>query len=148
MKRSSSLAALPPAPVPESKWNYQDDMLAANMMLVVIDEDTSRPFIQRNQQGSMGSISSSRSTSRGSLNGWGSTSSRKSYKVDLSSLAVLDDTQHQQLQETSQTTTFPTSKNSTNHSMTSFSHQTGSDSSQAAVFDGGDSWGFFVDSAF
>jgi hypothetical protein len=155
MKRSSSLAALPQDPEPESKWNYQDDILATNMMLVSIDDDTSLSFMQRNQQGSMGSMASSRCSSRGSLNGWGSTASRKSYKVDLSSLVRLDDTQHhcQQQEDSPALSSSPSSKDSINlhHFMTSFSPSVTaaeSHSSTAIAVDEDESWGFFVDSAF
>jgi hypothetical protein len=153
MKRSSSLAALPQDPKPDNKWNYQDDILASNMMLVAIDEETNSSFTQRHHQGSMGSMASSRCSSRGSLNGWGSTSSRKSYKVDLSSLSSHDDTHHhqQQQEDSPKLPCSSSSKNSTpRHFMTSLSHtmsMTEAHSCLAVASEGGDSWGFFVDAA-
>mmetsp|Transcript_12900 Transcript_12900/g.20762 ORF Transcript_12900/g.20762 Transcript_12900/m.20762 type:complete len:131 (+) Transcript_12900:80-472(+) len=130
MKRSSSDAALAD-PEPESKWNYQDDVLATSMMLVSIDEEN---VLKRNHQtsGSLCSMASSRCSSRGSLNGWGSSTSRKSYKVDLSSLAGDDcspkDQQHRQHQGSR--TAAPSSGSTSDHA------------------DVDDSWGFFVDSTF
>ncbi|KAG7341885.1 hypothetical protein IV203_006977 [Nitzschia inconspicua] len=149
MKRSSSVAALPHDPQPEeSQWNYQDDLLATNMMLVSIEEETNHSFMQRNQQGSMGSIASSRCSSRGSLSGWGSAASRKSYKVDLCSLGNLEDAQQQQpKQDSSQRNS---SKGSTQRIVTAgSSHPVSASSSHSAIpADSGDTWGFFVDSAF
>jgi hypothetical protein len=77
-----------------SKWNYQEDILATSMMLATISDDKDRRF-QTRRSGSMGSnVSSggsmSRCSSRSSLSGWGSATSRKSYKVDLCSLADRD----------------------------------------------------------
>jgi hypothetical protein len=146
MKRSSSIAALPHDPEPEYKWNYQDEVLASNMMLVSIDEDTNHSFMQRNQQGSMGSMASSRCSSRGSMTGWGSTVSRKSYKRDLCSLANLDDAQLAAL-----------SKEESKEKKASKDIGRPLASKSAAVLPSaqgdadsgdGDSWGFFVDAPF
>jgi hypothetical protein len=161
MKRSSSIAALSDHPeVPDrmnnnnnNEWNYQDELLATNMMLVSIDEETNNnhSFMQRNtQSGSMGSMASSRCSSRGSMtsscSGWGSTTSRKSYKVDLCALGAtavdLDGSSSQQQQVVGgETFTKPSSKSSQQAVTISSAHS-------ATPADSGDSWGFFVDSAF
>jgi hypothetical protein len=144
MKRTSSLAALAD-PEPESRWNYQDDVLATSMMLVTFDEDTKNNMLKRSyphsSNGSMTSFASSRCSSRGSLNGWGSSTSRKSYKVDLASLASL---------EVVDTTTSPSSKEGSQlvaqQSKTIASVQSNSSGSTEEVHHEEDCWGFFVDS--
>lgn len=157
MKRSSSIAALSDHPeVPDSNnnnnngWNYQDELLATNMMLVSIDEETNHSFMQRNtQSGSMGSMASSRCSSRGSMtsscSGWGSTTSRKSYKVDLCALGTtavdLDGSSSEQQVAGGESFTKPSSKSSQRAVTVSSTHS-------ATPADSGDSWGFFVDSAF
>lgn len=161
MKRSSSIAALSDHPeVPDSntnnnEWNYQEELLATTMMLVSIDEETNNhSFMQRNtQSGSMGSMASSRCSSRGSMtsscSGWGSTTSRKSYKVDLCALGAtavdLDgsSSQQQQLQQVVGGESFTKSS-----SKSSIQGVTVSSAHSAPPAESGDSWGFFVDSAF
>ena len=77
--------------------NFEDSLLVTSMMLVSIEEERRGGNQLRKQRSnsSMGSMSAtsnfSRCSSRGSLRGWGSTASRKSYKVDLCSLASMDD---------------------------------------------------------
>ena len=89
-------------------WNYHDDVLATSMMMVSICNDSdwfvpssslssgaaataslsssSSSSAMADRRSSMGSTMSA-SSSRGSLVGWGTTASRKSYKVDLCALA-------------------------------------------------------------
>jgi hypothetical protein len=152
MKRSSSVAALAD-PEGETKWNWQDDMLATSMRLVAIEEeDSHRNSMKRNHQnnGSMGSMASSRCSSGGSLQGWGTTASRKSYKRDLSSLASLDDhgapscSSREQHPSSKDTPPYPPTLVAVNTSGVCKDYS----SSGASSADGADSWGFFVDSAF
>jgi hypothetical protein len=145
MKRSSSIAALA-NPEPESRWNYQDDVLATSMMLVSIDEDTKNNMLKRSHphssNGSMTSFASSRCSSRGSLSGWGSSTSRKSYKVDLASLASLE--------VVDATNDSSSSKGEGSHreqqSKTITGVQSNNIGSTVEVHHEGDCWGFFVDS--
>jgi hypothetical protein len=58
-------------------------MLASSMMLVAISEESSNGDV--NYKGSTGTLTSSRS-SASCLSGWGNSTSRKSYKVDLATL--------------------------------------------------------------
>ncbi len=95
MKRSSSVAALDDSI--DVKYSYEDSLLVSSMRLVTIEEERrgegQRLGKQRSNSISSMSASSglSRSSSRGSLRGWGSTASRKSYKVDLCALASMDE---------------------------------------------------------
>ena len=95
MKRTSSIAALDDT--------IDTKGLVSEMMLVTLVDGKNRNRAgsltrnHRRDNNSMGSLSSSgggsvsskmsRCSSRGSISGWGSTASRKSYKVDLCSLA-------------------------------------------------------------
>ena len=97
MKRSSSIAALDDSiDVKFGNYRscYEDNILVTSMRLVTIDEERlgkNKLLRKQRSDGSMSSMSVassfSRSSSRGSLRGWGSSASRKSYKVDLCSLA-------------------------------------------------------------
>jgi len=100
MKRSSSIAALDDTidvKLRNDMPSYEDSVLVTSMMLVTIAEENRQASrMLRKQHGSLGSMSTavttscsslSRCSSGGSLRGWGSTASRKSYKVDLCSLA-------------------------------------------------------------
>jgi hypothetical protein len=141
MKRSSSTAALAD-PEPESKWNYQDDVLAASMMFVSIDQETSTSMKRNNEgSGSMGSIASSRCSSRGSLSGWGSVASRKSYKVDLASLAGMED------DSSNFCHSYDPSAQLISNSMVVTSTSAVSTTRTDGSNPNGESWGFFVDSA-
>lgn len=150
MKRSSTAARLADEPqhsvdadhyhhyhAPSGKWNYQDDVLATSMMLATISDDKDRRC-QTRRSGSMGSnVSSggsmSRCSSRSSLSGWGSAASRKSYKVDLCSLADRDPSTRQYQEKSA--------------SADSGGTHEGCDVLPSVVPDlGGDVWGFFVDS--
>lgn len=113
MKRSSSIAALDDSIDIKYHMNNPsiycegENVLVTSMMLVTIDESRrEKQLLRKRSNGSMCSISGmssisgvsmsslSRSSSRGSLRGWGSSTSRKSYKVDLCSLACVDDVFH------------------------------------------------------
>lgn len=99
MKRSSSVAALDDSiDVQYNKYSYEDSLLVSSMRLVTIEEERrgeSQRLRKQRSNSSMSNTSSSsglsRSSSRGSLRGWGSTASRKSYKVDLCALASMDE---------------------------------------------------------
>mmetsp|Transcript_15829 Transcript_15829/g.36648 ORF Transcript_15829/g.36648 Transcript_15829/m.36648 type:complete len:159 (+) Transcript_15829:191-667(+) len=100
MKRSAKIAALDNSidiMFGKHESDYEESVMVASMMLVTIDEESRRVDQRLRKQRSDGSIGSmsaastfSRSSSRGSLRGWGSTASRKSYKIDLCSLAAND----------------------------------------------------------
>jgi len=140
MKRSSSIAALDDTiDVQDYESSFEDHVLVTSMMLVTIEEESRRnKLLLRNNglNGSMGSISAtssfSRSNSGGSLRGWGSSSSRKSYKVDLCSLVADDETPASDLtlskerRKLSSVIAFPksgssgTSETVTNHSLESW----------------------------
>jgi hypothetical protein len=149
MKRSSTIARLVDEPqhaeqenhyhhyhVSSSKWNYQDDILATSMMLATISDDKDRRY-QTRRSGSMGSTvsggSMSRCSSRSSLSGWGSATSRKSYKVDLCSLADRDS---------------PTSQYNVKSASASSSGSHGACDELLTVVPDTveEAWGFFVDS--
>ena len=96
MKRSSSVAALDDTI--DVKYSYEDSILVSSMRLVMIEEELrgeGQGLRKQRSNGSMSSMSASsgfsRSSSRGSLRGWGTAASRKSYKVDLCSLESTDD---------------------------------------------------------
>ena len=153
MKRSSSVAALAD-PEGETKWNWQDDVLATSMRLVAIEEEDPQrnSMMNKKNNGSMGSMASSRCSSGGSLQGWGTTASRKSYKRDLSSLASLED--HGAPSTSSSTKPSSSTKDSsaryppTSVAMSSGGASKGYIPTVASAADEADSWGFFVDSAF
>jgi hypothetical protein len=94
MKRSSSIAALDDdidVKLGNRRASYEESVLVSSMMLVTIEEEgKNRMLRKRGSDGSVSSMSTtnsfSSSSSRGSLRGWGSMASRKSYKVDLCSL--------------------------------------------------------------
>lgn len=99
MKRSSSIAALDDTIDVQlgNKSTYEESVLVSSMMLVDIADENGRVnrLLRKHQSNdSMGSMSVtsslSRCSSRGYLPGWGSAASRKSYKVDLCSLADED----------------------------------------------------------
>ena len=92
MKRSSSIACLDDSidvKLGNYKSGYEESVLVSSMMLVTIEEESRG---ERNQllatNRSMSSMSAT--SSRSSLRGWGSSASRKSYKVDLCALAADD----------------------------------------------------------
>ncbi|VEU41594.1 unnamed protein product [Pseudo-nitzschia multistriata] len=93
MKRSSSIAALDDTIDVKlgNKPHYDEKLLVSSMMLVAIAEEDrqGRRFLRtQRSNGSIGSMSArSGCGSYGSLRGWGSNASRKSYKVDLCSLS-------------------------------------------------------------
>lgn len=101
MKRSLSIAVLDDsmdAKLGSNTPSYEENGLVTSMMLVSIEEESRRGhriLREHRLNGSMSSISAtsslSRSSSRGSLRGWGTSASRKSYKVDLCSLAGDDE---------------------------------------------------------
>jgi hypothetical protein len=107
MKRSSSITALHDSSdikLGKNKPSYcEENVLVTSMMHVTIEDESRREkqlLRKQRSNGSMNSMSGmssisgtssfSRSSSRGSLRGWGSNASRKSYKVDLCSLALDD----------------------------------------------------------
>lgn len=148
------MAALADPESESGKWNYQDDMLATNMMLVSIDEEGSS-MKNRNHQtnGSMGSMASSRCSSGGSLQGWGTTASRKSYKRDLSSLASLEDHGATTSASASSSTSAQqqhsmSSKESPRSTLMNATAATNAACGESSSNNDADSWGFFVDSAF
>lgn len=150
MKRSSSVAQLA-EPEPESIWNRQEDVLATSMLLVSINEETNHSLtLLRKASGSMGSMASSRCSSKGSLSGWGSTASRKSYKVDLSSIGFLEneaDRSHKHHLSSSPGRLLPKEpsyQKHTNPSICVAAFKVESISNDSSL-DLGDSWGFFVD---
>ena len=143
MKRSSSVAALAD-PEGETKWNWQDDMLATNIRLVAIREEEDPSMKKSN--GSLGSMASSRCSSGGSLQGWGTTASRKSYKRDLSSLASLED--HGAPSSASSSKESSCKKESSRSLDTNNGATKGYAQNIPSAADEADSWGFFVDSSF
>jgi hypothetical protein len=114
MKRSSSTPALP-NPV-EGKWNYQDEILASSMMMVTIAEENTAARLR--SKASVGNLSSA--SSGDTLSGWGSTGSRKSCKMDLSSMC------ESKAEQPSKSSSYEPVSMDVNES-------------------GGDSWGYFVD---
>mmetsp|Transcript_21519 Transcript_21519/g.50964 ORF Transcript_21519/g.50964 Transcript_21519/m.50964 type:complete len:148 (-) Transcript_21519:301-744(-) len=147
MKRSSSIAALDHT-IDVKLGNlsrYEEKLLASSMMLIAIaEEDRQERGLLRKQtsNSSMGSMSTTSSFSRcrshGSLPGWGSSVSRKSYKVDLCSLADEDDAHedmrntHVALKNKRKAKTLPLKRD-------------GGTSSTSVENHALDSWGFFLD---
>mmetsp|Transcript_16761 Transcript_16761/g.34525 ORF Transcript_16761/g.34525 Transcript_16761/m.34525 type:complete len:150 (-) Transcript_16761:919-1368(-) len=149
MKRSSSIAALDDTidvKLRDGKAAHEEKVLVTSMMLVTIDEENRQGnrLVRKGQSnGSMSARSSfSRSSSRGSLRGWGSTASRKSYKIDLCALADSDDD-------------FNSDSDNSNHRSSSNNRRTlrtltlqkgvTNNTSSAAMNQALDSWGFFLD---
>ena len=148
MKRSSSIAALDDTIDVKLRNNpsYEDGVLVTSMMLVTIAEENrqaSRMLSKQRSNGSLGSMSTiatnssslSRCSSRGSLRGWGSTASRKSYKVDLCSLAdgISEDSIHHH-----------SSEDQNKCPTLTLQHQKCGASGTAAASHALDSWGFFL----
>eukprot|EP00536_Pseudo-nitzschia_multiseries_P000921 jgi/Psemu1/321836/estExt_fgenesh1_pg.C_110053 len=144
MKRSSSIAALDHT-IDVKLGNlpgYEETVLASSMMLIAIAEEDRQErngLRKQKSNSSMGSLSTtssfSRCRSQGSLSGWGSTASRKSYKFDLCSLADEDRvngdiTNHRSLKNKRKCATLPLKRNGANKSTSVQSHAL-------------DSWGFF-----
>jgi hypothetical protein len=150
MKRSSSIAQLADDPqqaldtehlrhVPSMKWNYQDDVLATSMMLATISDEKClrRPA----RSGSIGSNVSTGNlsrcnSSRSSLSGWGSTTSRKSYKLDLCSLAGGDSSADHHHHHDKSTEAANSGRN----------RESCDERTSVAGDTAEDSWGYFVDS--
>lgn len=148
MKRSSSIAALDDSidiKLRNYRHSYDESLLVSSMMLVTIEEERRGKNQLLTKQRSIGSMSAtssfSRSSSRGSLRGWGSSASRKSYKVDLCSLVSMDDFHgetagnHHAMPKVrrKQSTTLSLQKNEPNF--------TGAPLTNPTL----DSWGFFLD---
>jgi hypothetical protein len=161
MKRSSSIAALDDSidinMNKPSVYCEGENVLVTSMMLVTIDENRREKQLLRKQRsnGSMSSISGvsslsgvsmsslSRSSSRGSLRGWGSSASRKSYKVDLCSLACVNDVFHGDLAVALPTKTrrkFPKAL-----ALQKGRASNGKGGSSSGTNDALDSWGFFLE---
>lgn len=155
MKRSSSIAALDDSidiKFGNHRSSYDECALVTSMMLVTIEEESRRGNQSMRKQRSNESIgtlsaasSFSRSSSRCSLRGWGSTTSRKSYKVDLCSLAANDfhaenDSGRQRTgtDRRNRSTTLALKKVDVN---TTTNHNNGPSAINHAV----DSWGFFLE---
>lgn len=98
MKRSSTIANLDDSIGTElgncEESRYNESVMVTSMTMLKIAEESQlehRLLRKQRPSGSMCSMSASSSfNSRGSLRGWGSSTSRKSYKVDLCSLAAND----------------------------------------------------------
>uniref|UniRef100_A0A7S4AX59 Uncharacterized protein n=1 Tax=Pseudo-nitzschia australis TaxID=44445 RepID=A0A7S4AX59_9STRA len=149
MKRSSSIAALDDTIDVKlgNKSGYEESILVSSMMLVAIaEEGRQERLILRKQtsNGSIGSISATSSLSRcrsyGSLPGWGSTASRKSYKVDLCSLEDEDDENSGDI-----TTHHAPSKNQRKCPTLPLQRSGASSSSTSAENSVLESWGFFLE---
>jgi len=98
MKRSSSIAALDDTndvKLRNTHSCFQESSLVESMMLVSIEggnQQRNRILQKHRSDGSMSSMgSASTLRSLGSLPGWGSSTSRKSYKVDLCNLVGDDE---------------------------------------------------------
>ena len=141
MKRSAAQARMnsedvlvPVGSCPQ--WSRRTEILASQMNLVSISEDSSSMSLM-GYKSSMGSLASSSdvssSSSRGSLSGWGSSQSRKSYKIDLSSLAREDDSACNDLKNTKKQEQQPGLSSRAFFVTSSKEHH-----------QDGDSWGFFV----
>lgn len=83
MKRSASTSEMSASEDGCGTWSRSTEMLASSMMMVAISEGTSSGDLD--YKGSTGTLTSSRS-SASCLSGWGNSTSRKSYKVDLATL--------------------------------------------------------------
>ena len=151
MKRSATIASLDDCidvKLGNHQSSYDESVLVSSMMLVTIEEESRRGDQRLRKQrsdGSMGSMSAassfSRSSSRGSLRGWGSSTSRKSYKVDLCCLAAND------FHGDSVSSHFATSKNR-RHRPTSITlnktEASKKNSNSSVTNHAADSWGFFL----
>ena len=69
-----------------ARWEHDTAMLASSMMLVSISEET--PSYNIGYKSRLTTDTNSRRGSASSLSGWGSPTTRKSFKTDLASLAA------------------------------------------------------------
>mmetsp|Transcript_12916 Transcript_12916/g.32574 ORF Transcript_12916/g.32574 Transcript_12916/m.32574 type:complete len:149 (-) Transcript_12916:269-715(-) len=148
MKRSSSVAALDDSIDVKFGDYYEDSVLVTSMRLVTIDEDRrggNQLLRKQRSDGSMSSMSAtsgfSRSSSRSSLRGWGSSASRKSYKVDLCSLASTDDF----LGETTSNDHRHAKVRRNNSATLALEKSSSSDNGASLTNQALDSWGFFLE---
>lgn len=79
---------------PARRWEHDTAMLASSMMLVSISEESTSADIGYKSR-LCNSAAASRVGSGSSLSGWGTATTRQSFKMDLSALAQASDSASQ-----------------------------------------------------